>query len=206
MDSIKGLDEINYNGGLLVVVSAPSGGGKTTILRAVEKNNPEFDYSISATTRPKRSKETHGKDYYFISNKEFDDYVKEGKFIEWAEVHGNRYGTFRESIEIQLSDGKVVLLDIDVIGGMNVKKQFPHNSLLVFLFPPSEKELINRLEKRRSESKEEIEKRISRLPMEMSYVDEYDVKIVNYEFNETVRQVEQEILKYQSKIGGLING
>ncbi len=193
-------DNLGYGNGLLVVVSSPSGGGKTSIIQEVRQRNSKYGYSISVTTRPKRELEIDGSDYYFRTDKEFDEYIEKKKFIEWANVHGFRYGTLKETIENQLEDDKLVLLDIDVIGGMNVKKQFPDNSLLIFLYPPSEQELMQRLKKRNSDTKEDIERRISRLPMEMSYVDKYDVKIINYKFVETVQLVEQEIKKYQSKL------
>ena len=193
-------NNLGFGNGLLVIVSSPSGGGKTSVIHEVRRRNSKYGYSISATTRPRRESEIDGSDYYFITDKQFDEYIEKKSFVEWANVHGFRYGTLKETIEKQLNDDKIVLLDIDVIGGMNVKKQFPDNSFLIFLYPPSKQELVQRLEKRNSDSKEDIERRIGRLPMEMSHVDKYDVKIINYKLDETVQLVEQEIKKYQSKL------
>jgi guanylate kinase len=154
-------------------------------------HNPDYSYSISATTRKKRSKEREGVDYFFLSDEQFDRYIERGEFIEWSAVHTYRYGTLKKPVQTMLDHGKVVLLDIDVIGGMNVKKIFPDNSLLIFLKPPSIDELIRRLHGRKSETKDQIQKRLERLPIEMSYANRYDIQIVNHIFKDTVKQVEQ---------------
>jgi guanylate kinase len=179
--------------GLLCVISSPSGGGKTSIIRELIRRHPEYRYSISATTRPKRQYETDGKDYFFLSDEEFDRWLREGEFIEWAEVHGYRYGTPKRPIEAMLKEGAVVLLDIDVIGGMNVRRLFPEQSLLIFLKPPSLEVLKERLRGRKSESPEQIQRRLERLPMEMQYANAYDVQIVNDEFDRTVDEVDRVI-------------
>lgn len=181
------------------MISSPSGGGKTTVIQAVLNHNPEYKYSISATTRQKRKNETHGVDYYYITDEKFDHYIEKGEFIEWAEVHSQRYGTLKKKIEIMITGGGVVLLDIDVIGGMNVKKLFPDQTLLIFLTPASVDELRRRLLGRKSEKMKQISKRLERLPMEMSYADKYDVLIVNDKFNTTVFQVENVIKKIKQK-------
>ena len=186
--------------GLLCVISSPSGGGKSSIIREILKRHPEYKYSISATTRPRRHYERDGVDYYFLSDDEFDRRLQQGDFIEWAWVHGHRYGTLKKPIEKMLANGDVVLLDIDVIGGRNVRKLFPENSLLIFLKPPSVEELIRRLKGRKSETEEQIKKRLERLPMEMAAADEYDVQIVNDDFEETVRQVDRIISEYRKKM------
>ncbi len=190
----------DYGSGLLCVVSSPSGGGKTSIIEEVRKRHPEFDYSVSATTRPKRPGEVHGVDYLFVSDKQFDAYLQVGSFVEWAGVHDCRYGTLKEPILRMLEAGKVVMLDLDVHGGMNVKREFPEKSLLIFLCPPSENELVNRLQKRNSESEQEIERRLERMQMELSYVDRYDVQIVNRDFGQSVRQVERAIQECQARL------
>ena len=183
--------------GLLCVVSSPSGGGKTSVIRTILNRHREYKYSISATTRKKRRQEIHGVDYYFLTDKQFDRYVENEEFVEWAHVHSDRYGTLKKSLENLLSDGKIVLLDIDVIGGMNVKKLFPKQALLIFLAPPSMEELQRRLKGRKSETADQIQKRLDRLPMEMSYADKYDVTIINEDFKKTVNQVENTIKKFK---------
>lgn len=187
-------------GGLLCVVSSPSGGGKTSVIYALLKKNPHFGYSVSATTRTCREGEEDGTDYYFLSDKEFDKNIRQEGFIEWAEVHGFRYGTLKKPIDEMVRKGKIILLDIDVVGGMNVRKSFPDSSLLIFLMPPSEQALIDRLKDRNSESPEQIEKRLSRLSMEMSYADKYDMRIINDEFDETVEKVQEAILAHLARL------
>ena len=181
--------------GLLCVISSPSGGGKSSVIRTILNHYPEYRYSISATTRKKRAREAHGVDYYFISNEEFDNYIEQDEFIEWAEVHTDRYGTLKKPIKKMLENGDVVLLDVDVIGGMNVSRLFPECSLLIFLKPPSLEELERRLFGRKSENMDQIQKRLERLPKEMSYADKYNYQIVNRDFKETVNQVENLIEK-----------
>ena len=160
--------------GLLCVISSPSGGGKSSVIRTIRNHYPEYKYSISATTRKKRPRETHGVDYYFVSNEEFDRYIEQDGFIEWAEVHTDRYGTLKKPIKKMLENGDVVLLDIDVIGGMNVSRLYSECSLLIFLKPPSLEELKRRLLGRKSENENQIKKRLERLPREMSYANKYD--------------------------------
>lgn len=186
--------------GMLCVISSPSGGGKTSVIKTVLKLNPEYKYSISATTRIKRKNEIHGVDYYFLTEEKFDLYIEQEEFIEWAEVHSKRYGTLKKPIETMLAAGNVVLLDLDVIGGMNVKKYFRDRSLLIFLTPYSIEELRRRLLGRKTEKIEQIKKRLERLPMEMSYVDKYDVRIVNNKFNTTVNQVDKVIKKQKTEL------
>jgi len=186
--------------GLLCVVSSPSGGGKTTVIRTLLQRHPEYGYSISATTRAQRLHERHGEDYYFLSDAEFDRMIACEQLIEWAEVHGYRYGTPKEPIAQMLQAGRIVLLAIDVIGGMNVRKFFPQQSLLIFLKPPSLVELKRRLLSRKSETNGQIQKRLERLPLEMSYSDRYDVQIINRDFQTTVTQVEQVIQDYKTKL------
>ncbi|HDL18769.1 MAG TPA: guanylate kinase [Bacteroidetes bacterium] len=181
--------------GLLCVISSPSGGGKTTVIRAVRQQHPEYGYSISATTRERRNRESHGVDYYFLTDREFDRYIEKGEFIEWANVHSFRYGTLKKPVEKLLSAGKVVLLDLDVVGGINVRKTFPNQSLLIFLAPPSLEELQRRLQGRKSEGPAQIQERLARIPFEMKYAEEYDVQIVNRYLKKTVKRVAEEIQK-----------
>ncbi len=180
------------NTGLLVVISAPSGGGKTTILRRVfEQGNADFQYSISVTTRPQRSGEVDGKDYYFLSLAEFTKQRAQGDFVEWAEVHGHYYATPKTPIRKWIDDGKVVFCDLDVDGGLTVKKEFGDAALLVFVRPPSFESLVVRLKGRNTESDKQIEKRMQRYPKEMKKSELYDHLVVNENLDETVQQVLQ---------------
>lgn len=192
--------------GLLCVLSSPSGGGKTSVIQEVLRRKPEYDYSISATTRPKRGHEIDGKDYFFLSEKEFKEKIKKGDFIEWAEVHGYLYGTPRESLETKLADGKIILLDIDVEGGMSIKKLYPDQSLLIFLKPPSVETLIDRLKHRSTETEAQIQKRLERIPKEMAYADFYDAVIINNDFDRTVTEVIETIEMNRNQLEVKRNG
>ena len=159
------------------------------MIREVLKRRPDFEYSISATTRPKRGHEVDGKDYYFLTREEFKKRIEAGDFVEWAEVHGHLYGTPKSALQAQLAAGKVVLLDIDVDGGLQIRKLFPDRSLLIFLLPPSMEVLTERLKGRSTESDEQIKRRLERIPKEISRAAKYDVIVVNDDFNETVEKV-----------------
>ncbi|RKY78885.1 guanylate kinase [candidate division KSB1 bacterium] len=187
--------------GLLVVISSPSGGGKTTVIQELRRRCPELKYSISATTRPPRKGEKNGRDYFFLTEAEFRNKIAAGEFIEWAEVHGYLYGTTRQYLEPLLQQGETIVLDIDVVGGLNIKKLYPQDSLLVFLKPPSVKELFTRLWKRGTEATTEIVKRFSRVPWEIAKAKEYDVVIVNKDLTKTVNKIIEVIQNYK-KHGG----
>jgi len=173
---------------ILFVLSSPSGGGKTTIRRAVLKELPQLAYSVSYTSRSPRPGEVEGVDYFFISREEFEEKIKREEFIEWAEVHGNLYGTSRKFIDDQLSSGKDVLLDIDVQGANEIKKKKGNSVCLIFLLPPSLEVLRSRLIKR-GESEEEIKRRLSRARFEMEMLEQYNYKVVNYDLSQAVRDV-----------------
>ncbi|NOY78136.1 MAG: guanylate kinase [Calditrichaeota bacterium] len=192
--------------GLLCVLSSPSGGGKTSVIREILRRKPDYTYSISATTRPRRGHEKDGIDYYFLSKKDFEEGIKRGDFIEWAEVHGHLYGTPRESIEVKLKQGKVVLLDIDVEGGMAIKRLYTDRALLIFLKPPSVETLVERLKKRSTETEAQIKKRLERIPKEMAFADFYDVVIINDDFDQTVNQVIEAIETYRKQVEVKKNG
>jgi len=178
--------------GLLVVISSPSGGGKTTVVRRLlEKGGGEFTRSVSATTRAPRPGEVNGRDYYFLSEEEFRQRIAKGDFVEFAEVHGHLYGTLREQIGRELRDGKVILLAIDVQGGLSIRRAFPEDSLLIFLAPPSLEVLEQRLRGRGTDAEEEIRRRLARVPMEMEMASQYDRLVVN----DVVERAAEEILQ-----------
>lgn len=176
-----------------IVFSAPSGGGKTTIVKKLNERHPETVISISATTRPKRINEQDGVDYYFLDKETFEKYIKEGKFLEYELVHGNYYGTLKEVVDRHIAEGKVVLFDIDVNGALSIKKHYP-DAILIFLKPPSEQALIERLKKRKTETEESIRKRLSRLPYEYDQAAKFDYIVINDDLDETIRKIEEYIL------------
>ncbi|MDZ7262430.1 MAG: guanylate kinase [candidate division KSB1 bacterium] len=193
-------------GGLLVVISAPSGGGKTSVIKALlAKPDQSFAYSVSATTREPRSGEVPGKDYYFMSQEDFLKKAQQGEFVEWTQVHDHYYGTPKKPLEQALSQGKTILMDIDVFGGLEVKRRYPDSSLLIFLRPPSRASLIQRLKKRGTDSKEEIQKRLKRYAEEMEKSRWYDYIVVNQKLDETIKEVESIIRNHQNSIKGKLS-
>jgi guanylate kinase len=168
-------------GGHLIVFSAPSGSGKTTIVRhLLGQEDLNLDFSISATSREPRSDEVHGKNYYFISLKEFKQHIKNGDFLEWEEVYrDNFYGTLNEEVQRIWKKGKNVIFDIDVVGGLRIKKKYPKRTLAVFVKPPSVDELKIRLKKRKTESEEKIDMRIAKASIEMATAPQFDIVIEN---------------------------
>ncbi|NJY61313.1 guanylate kinase [Salinimicrobium sp. CDJ15-81-2] len=171
--------------GKLIVFSAPSGSGKTTIVKyllAQEELNLEF--SISATSREPRGAEVHGKDYYFLSLKEFKSKIKNDEFLEWEEVYrDNFYGTLKSEVERIWSHGKNVIFDIDVVGGLDIKNIYPEKTLAVFVKPPSIEELKIRLKKRETESMDKINMRVAKASIELATAPQFDHIIVNNDLN-----------------------
>lgn len=173
--------------GILTVVSGFSGAGKGTIIKELRKKY-EYELSISATTRQPRKGDVDGVDYFFKTREEFEQMIEEHKLIEWAEYVGNYYGTPKEYVEEQLKAGKDVLLEIEMQGGMLVKKQFP-DAMLVFITPPSAEILKQRLTGRGTESEEEIERRLNRASEEADYMGQYDYLLVNDTLDEAVEEL-----------------
>jgi guanylate kinase len=167
-------------GGKLIVFSAPSGSGKTTIVRHLLAQ-PELNlaFSVSATSRPRRPKEKQGEHYYFMSISEFKKHIKKGDFLEWEEVYrDNFYGTLKSEVKRLWEEGKNVIFDIDVAGGLRIKRKFPDQTLAVFVKPPSVDELKIRLKKRSTESDDKINMRIAKASIELATAPQFD-KIVN---------------------------
>ena len=164
--------------GHLFIVSAPSGAGKTTLVRLLLEKDPGIRVSISSTTRPPRTGENDGREYHFVDVQYFLEMVSRGDFLEWAEVHGNYYGTSRRWIEAEMSAGRDVLLEIDWQGAQQVRKAFPA-AIGIFILPPSLEELKSRLSGRGTDSAETIARRIAAARDEMRHVDEFDYAIIN---------------------------
>jgi guanylate kinase len=169
--------------GKLIVISAPSGAGKTSIVHHLLKNMPKISFSVSACSREKRDNETHAKDYYFLGVEGFQNKIKEDAFLEWEEVYENQYyGTLKSETERIWSEGKTVIFDVDVIGGLNIKKQYPKECLSLFIMPPSVDVLRQRLSGRGSESEAKLEMRLAKAEQEISKNQEFDKVILNDDF------------------------
>jgi guanylate kinase len=164
--------------GNLYVVAAPSGTGKSSLVKALLEVDSHMELSVSHTTRAPRGQEVHGREYYFVGNDEFDRMVAQDAFIEWAHVHSNRYGTSRKAIEDKIAAGADIVLEIDYQGAIQVKHQFP-NAVLVFILPPSWPELRARLMRRAEDSEEVIELRMKNAAEEVAQVDKFDFVIIN---------------------------
>ncbi len=173
------------NKGVIIAVSAPSGTGKTTIVRTLLKEFPELVFSVSATTRRKRETEQDGVDYFFLNEDEFREKIRNEEFVEWEKFYDYYYGTLKSYIDDNINSGKSVVLEIDVKGALQVKKIYP-DAVLVFILPPSLEELVNRLTNRNTEDAEELEKRIKRAKMELSLKNKFDYFIENNELNTAI--------------------
>jgi len=174
---------------LLIVISAPSGCGKTTIVRELRRRYPEVEFSVSATTRPKRPREVQGKDYFFLSKEEFKKKIGQGELVEWEEIYGDYYGTLKSEIDRVQRNGMPMLFDVDVKGALTIKKQYPE-AVLIFIKPPSMEALKARLMMRKTESEEALKKRLERVPMELEQGKYFDHSVVNDTVDNAVAEVE----------------
>lgn len=175
--------------GKLIIFTGPSGVGKGTLMRSLLQRHPELYYSVSVTTRSPRPGEVDGKDYYFISRNKFEDLVQRSEFLEWAEFAGNYYGTPREPVERQIHEGKLVVLEIELEGARQVRASFPNN-LSIFILPPCFQELENRIRHRGNDSEAAIIRRLQRAQAEIDAADEFDVQIVNDDFETALKAIE----------------
>ena len=185
--------------GSLFVVSGPSGTGKTTILRRVLDSRRDLGFSVSYTTRAKRPGEEEGKDYFFVSEEQFEARIRNGEFIEWARVHDNLYGTSREYVDSRLDAGIDVVLDIDVQGALNVQKERP-KAVYVFIAPPSYDELNNRLETRGTENAEQLRTRLRNARWELSKIYLFQYVVVNCSLDRSVEQLDAIITSEQLRV------
>ena len=190
--------ETNSEQGHLFIISAPSGGGKTTLSKAVVNRFKDIFYSVSYTTRSPRNSEQDGVDYYFIQKKDFEERIESGHWAEWAEVHGNYYGTSAEFLEKGLASGRDMLLDIDVQGTIQILGNYP-DSITIFIMPPSLETLGKRLEMRRTESRTTIKRRLLTAEKEMAQKDLYRYIIVNDQLFVSIEKLVAIIEKYHYK-------
>lgn len=179
--------------GKAIIFSAPSGSGKTTIVKYLLENNPDLGFSISASTRDKRGrKEEDGKDYYFLTPEEFKRRIDQDDFIEWEEVYeGNFYGTLKSEIQRIWDSGKNVIFDVDVKGGINLKKYFGDQALSIFVKVPSMEALKERLVDRGTESEESLSRRLYKAKFEMGFQDKFDVVLVNENLQQTLKKAQE---------------
>ena len=183
--------------GKLIVISAPSGAGKTSVVKRLLKNIPNLLFSISACSRKKRGNEKDGRDYHFITLEEFKNKINKGKFLEWEEVYKNHfYGTLKLSVEKVLTKNETMIFDLDVVGGLNIKKKYPQECLAIFIMPPSIEELKIRLKNRGSESNKSLEMRINNAKEEISRSNEFDETIINDDFGVCCEKAEEIIRKF----------
>ncbi len=174
--------------GTLFIVSAPSGTGKTTIIKRILKEFPDFVFSVSATTRKKRENEKNGKDYFFLTEEEFKKKIENNEFAEWEKFYDYYYGSFKKYLDDNIENGKSVLLEIDVKGALKLKENYPE-SVLIFIVPPSFDELVNRLKNRQTEDEIDFQKRIERAEFELRHKDKFDYFVHNEEIEKAVTDI-----------------
>jgi guanylate kinase len=186
---------------MLFVFSAPSGTGKTSIYKEILNNNPEIDFSVSATTRKKREGEIDGKDYFFLEESDFIKRVERGAFVEYEKIFDNNYyGTLKSYIDDKIYEEKDVLFDLDVKGALSIKRIYKAHALLIFIKPPNKEVIRERLLKRGTESKEIIENRLKRFDFEMEKISEFDYVVLNDDLNKAINEVQRIINKYKSGV------
>lgn len=185
-------------GGKLIVFSAPSGSGKTTIVEhLLGQTDLNLAFSVSATSRPRRPRERQGEHYYFMTVSEFKQHIKKGDFLEWEEVYrDNFYGTLKSEVERLWGEGKNVIFDIDVAGGLRIKRKFPEKTLAVFVKPPSVDELKIRLKKRSTESDDKINMRIAKASVELATAPQFDEIIENYDLDTALAEAYELVRSY----------
>jgi len=181
----------------IIIITAPSGAGKTSITRYLLNILPELAFSVSAATREARSYEQHGRDYYFLTPEDFKHKIQQGEFVEWEMVYeGKFYGTLKSELQRIWDNNQVPLLDIDVKGALHVKQQYPDTTLTIFIEPPSVEELKKRLQSRGTETAESLQTRVNKASFELSFKDHFDECIVNDVFEKACQKAEQIVREF----------
>jgi guanylate kinase len=187
------------NSGLVFILIGPTGAGKNTIIKEVRKTFPEIKYLTTCTTRPPREGEVEGNPYYFLTVEEFQDLIKQGEFLEWQTVHGNLYGTPKKGVREAISHDYDAIRDIDALGAVEVAQQFPDNVVTIFIMPPSIQEVRQRLIKRDNPDLTEVETRVKRAELEISYVPHFKYLVYNQDLEEAVKRVIAIVLAERSR-------
>lgn len=194
------MNQESNNQGRVVIFSAPSGAGKTSIVQSLLKRIPSLEFSISACSRAPRKNENHGKDYFFMSSEEFKENIKKECFLEWEEVYENHfYGTLKSELNRIWSNSNVVIFDVDVKGGINIKKQLGDVALSIFVMPPSVLELEKRLRQRQTDSDEKIKQRIQKAEIELKDAKHFDITINNDVLEKAIDKAESIVRKFIEK-------
>ena len=183
-----------------ITISAPSGSGKTTLCKALQLVEPEIEWSISYTTREKRSIEENGVDYFFISDEEFEELIIQGYFVEWQNVHGFYYGTSVSNLENAIENDKIMLIEMDVKGSMSIKKLFPDKTFSIFIMPPSISQLRERLRSRGTDSERRINIRLKRFQEEMEFREKFDYVMVNEDLDLAKIELQKTINKLKQGV------
>lgn len=183
-----------------ITISAPSGSGKTTLCKALQLVEPEIEWSISYTTREKRSIEENGVDYFFISKEEFEDLIIQGHFVEWQNVHGFYYGTSVSNLENAIKNDKIMLIEMDVKGSMSIKKLFPDQTFSIFIMPPSISQLRERLRSRGTDSERRINIRLKRFQEEMEFREKFDYVMINEDLDLAKIELQKTINKLKQGV------
>ncbi|HAL56671.1 MAG TPA: guanylate kinase [Bacteroidetes bacterium] len=184
--------------GKLIVVSAPSGGGKTSIVKAVMERYPSLLFSVSATTRAMRAGEVNGREYFFLTMKEFESRIRANDLVEWEEIYGDYYGTLKSEVDRALAAGRTMLFDIDVKGGLSIKRGYPDDTVLIFIKPPSFEVLKERLSNRKTEDDATLRRRLARVQMEVEKGSLFEHQVVNDELQRAIAEVENIIANHAS--------
>lgn len=184
--------------GKIIAVSSPSGGGKTSVVKQILRDFPDIIFSVSVTTRPKRLNEVDGVDYFFVTDKEFEQKIENDEFIEWERFYDYYYGTLKSFVIDNIIVGKSVLFEVDVKGALSLKKIYPE-SHLIFIDPPSFEELVKRLKNRKTENEADLQKRIDRAKMELSHKQDFDYIFVNDELQKVYKDVKKLIKEILNK-------
>jgi guanylate kinase len=183
--------------GKLFIFSAPSGSGKTTIVKFLLQNIEGLTFSVSATSREMRAGEQNGKDYFFLSKEEFKTRIDNNEFLEWEEVYsGSFYGTLKSEVDGMLQQGKHVLFDVDVLGGLNIKQQYQNQALAVFVKAPSISTLLERLKTRSTDTEEQIQKRIEKAEFGMNYAEKFDYILINDDLTKAQKEIRSIVLNF----------
>ena len=183
-----------------ITISAPSGSGKTTLCKALQLVEPQIEWSISYTTREKRSIEENGVDYFFISDEEFEDLIIQGYFVEWQNVHGFYYGTSVSNLENAIENDKIMLIEMDVKGSMSIKKLFPDQTFSIFIMPPSISQLRERLRSRGTDSERRINIRLKRFQEEMEFREKFDYVMINEDLDLAKIELQKTINKLKQGV------